>query len=111
MAVSHDPLAIRKTQIALYAGRLQPTPEAQTSTQKSLVRRQARYLCREIVMLALNDASIPLGERNKLHQALQWLKVTPEAPADVPNMMKEVLAKRQLVVSIQETNVYSCLSL
>jgi hypothetical protein len=77
--------------IALYAGYLH-TPETQTSNQRSLVSREARYLCREIVMLALNDAAIPPGERKKLHQALQWLKVTPAVPADIPNTMKEVLA-------------------
>ena len=82
--------------IALYAGYLQAGSGTQTGDQRGLIRREARYLCREIVMLALNDAAIPLGERKKLHQALQWLKVSPEAPPGIPTTMNEVLANIHL---------------
>jgi hypothetical protein len=96
----HDLLAPHSSYIypgiALYAEYLQASPVMQTGDQRGLIRREARYLCREIVMLAMNDAAIPLSERKKLHQALHWLKMTPDAPADISTTLKETLANIDL---------------
>jgi hypothetical protein len=77
--------------VAAYARRLQPIPGDDGCGRQALIAREARYLCRELVILVLQDPAVPPGERQKLHQALHLLRVAPEAPAGVSIRIRDVM--------------------
>lgn len=78
--------------IFFYVKNLHPLKGSDGCDRHSLIVREARNLCREIVIMVLRDTSVPLGKRKQLHQALYSLKVAPEELDNVLIDDHEVLA-------------------
>ncbi len=79
--------------ILSYARHLKKFQHSVLEGPLSIVLREIRFLCREVILVTLNNPAIPYPARKQLHQALQKIKpFNPYPAAEIPFCPEEVIA-------------------